>query len=395
MPKGGGIQQKKEAITLQSARITDTAVCISRSQVAAFRLGRHHLAKRAPHESLVAVVRDICGVQAQVMAAAQVALWARVEGLTAEDIEQALWQERTLVKTWSMRGTVHLLPSQALPVHVGALKRALVGEVWRWIARHGVSTREAQSMTEAVLEVLKVGPLTRRELGERVVPILGPQARQWIEHGWGGGIKQACLEGRVCYGPNPGQETTFARRDQWLPVLGELSTEEAETALLRRYLRSYGPATPRDFSAWSGMRVRDITPIWSRLRDDLAEVNVEGKVGWILREDLDLLQEGTIDDRHVRLLPSFDSYMLGHHDKSHLVDEVHYKLVYRKAGWLSPVVLVAGRVAGVWSYEYRGKRLLLRVQPFDELSLAIRNGIEAEAADLGHFLGGACEVAFL
>lgn len=192
----------RKVIALRSAGITDAVVCIWRSQVAAFRLSRHLLAMRAPRESLIAVVRDMCGVQAQVMAAAQVALWARVERLTTEDIEQALWQERTLVKTWSMRGTVHLLPAQDLPVHVGALKRTLVAEVWRWIARHGVSAREVQSMTEAVLEALEVGPLTRRELGERVVPILGPQARQWIEHSWGGGIKQACLEGRVCYGPN-------------------------------------------------------------------------------------------------------------------------------------------------------------------------------------------------
>lgn len=380
----------KKVITLQSARITDAAICISRPQVAAFRLGRHHLAKRAPRESLVAVVRDMCGVQAQVMAAAQVALWARVERLTTEDIEQALWQERTLVKTWSMRGTVHLLPAQDLPVHVGALKRALVGEVWRWIARHRVSAQEAQAMTEAVLEALAGGPLTRRELSEKVVTILGPQAKQWIEHSWGGLVKQACLEGRVSYGPNRRQEITFVRRNRWLPALNELPIEEAQAALLRRYLRSYGPAAPRDLAAWTGMNIGDVMPIWSRLRDELAEVNVEGKVGWILREDLDLLQEGTIDDQHVRLLPSFDSYMLGHHDKSHLVDEAHYKLVYRKAGWLSPVVLVAGRVAGIWSYEYRGKRLLLRVQPFDGLSPAVRNGIEAEAADLGRFLGGAC-----
>lgn len=142
------------------------------------------------------------------------------------------------------------------------------------------------------------------------------------------------------------------------------------------------------------MKARDIMPIWSRLREELAEVSVEGKAGWVLREDLDLLQKETIDDQHVRLLPSFDSYMLGYHDKSHLVDEAHYKAVCRKAGWLSPMVLVAGRVAGVWSYEYRGRRLRLRVQPFDELPADVRNGVQAEAADLERFLGALVKSPF-
>jgi hypothetical protein len=63
-------------------------------------------------------------------------------------------------------------------------------------------------------------------------------------------------------------------------------------------------------------------------------------------------------------LPSFDPYMLGHRDKEHLVDEANYKRVYRKAGWLSPVVLFAGRVMGVWSHERRGKCLHVNVEPF-------------------------------
>ncbi len=369
-------------------------ISLSWMQAAAFRLRRHHLARRAPPGSLVMAVRDVCGVQAQLMSTARVALWARVQELTSEDVERALWQERTLVKVWCMRGTVHLLPAADLPVYVGALRQSRLREERRWLDRRGVSPREAEAMVEAVLKALDGGPLTRRELSEQVVGLLGPKAEQWVGHSWGGVVKQAVLRGLICFGPDRGREITFVRRDQWLPELGDLPVEETETTLLRRYLRSYGPATPQDFAAWTGMRVKEARAVCERLEDEAVEVTVEDSAGWLLRQDLGLIQEGAIDDLPVRLLPSFDSYLLGHRDKNHLVDEAHYKRVYRKAGWLSPVILVDGRVAGIWSHKKQGRRLSLTVEPFGEMSRAVRRGIETEAEELARFSGATCELVF-
>jgi len=86
--------------------------------------------------------------------------------------------------------------------------------------------------------------------------------------------------------------------------------------------------------------------------------------------------------------------MLGHFDKKHLVDQAHYKEVYRKAGWLSPVVLLGGRVVGTWSYKRHGSQLSLTVMPFDSLSRVVRNKIKEKAADLGRFLEVTCVVTF-
>ena len=368
---------------------------LSWAQVSAFRLHRHHLACRAPRQSLVAVVGDMGGVQAQLMAAAQMSLWARVQDLTSQDVERALWPERTLVKTWCLRGTVHLLPAQELPIYAAALQRSALRAEQRWMARSGVGPDEMAIMAQAIAEALASGPLTRRQLAERVVAMLGPQARPWVEHSWGGVVKQACLQGLLCFGPSRGQEITFVRRDQWLPDLASLPVHEAETALLRRYLQSYGPATLPDFAAWTGMLVSDVLPVRQRLGDEVTEeVDVEGRRSLLLRQDLAAIQAMEGSDQSVRLLPSFDAYLLGHRDKGHLVDEAHYKLVYRKAGWLSPVVLVGGRVAGVWSHVRRGRRLCVTVQSFAELPGAVREQIAVEAADLGRFLGATGEVTF-
>src|SRR3989304_216753 len=100
------------------------APAVSWRQVHRFRLHRHHLLRPAPRADLVGVVADLCGVQAQLSSAAKLALWARVRGLRSEDVERALWRERSLVKTWCMRGTTHLLPPAGFPMYVAALRES-------------------------------------------------------------------------------------------------------------------------------------------------------------------------------------------------------------------------------------------------------------------------------
>src|SRR5437867_9776940 len=91
------------------------------AQVSSLRQHRHHLDLRASRSRLASVVGDVCGVQAQVTAMARIALWARLRQLTVDDIEQALVQKRTIVKTWSMRGALHLLPSNELLLYLRGL----------------------------------------------------------------------------------------------------------------------------------------------------------------------------------------------------------------------------------------------------------------------------------
>lgn len=381
-------------IELKTKNNRNSLPTLSWSQVLAFRVHRHHLDHRAQLKSLETVVGDVCGVQAQLMSAAEIALWARVKSLRREDVERSLWKERTLVKTWCMRGATHLLPSKDLPIYVGALKRRIRDEQ-RWMSRYGVKPREAEVMTEVIYDALAPGPLTRKQLADRVTARLGAKAKRWVQHYWGGVVKQACLQGSTCFGPNRGQEITFVRRDQWLPDLDDLPTGDAENELFRLYFHGYGPATLQDFAAWAGMAVNDVLPIRESLGGDLAEIAIEGTPALILRRDLAAVQSVKAKDRVVRLLPSFDPYMLGHRDKKHLVDEVNYKRVYRKAGWLSPVVLFAGRVMGVWSHERRGKCLHVNVEPFTRMTTVIRDGIEAEAMDLARLLGGTSEVTYI
>ncbi len=176
-------------------------------------------------------------------------------------------------------------------------------------------------MNEAVVEALSAGPMTQRELTEQIASKVGKKVRTWIERVWSV-FRPALVEGLICYGPHRGQEVTFVRVDRWLPEQREISEQEAQQVLLRRYLSAYGPAPLQDFSKWTGISMKEARAVWELLEEELVEVCIEDKKGWILREDYDQVKLSYLGEPILRLLPSFDPYMLGHVDKNHLVDSL-------------------------------------------------------------------------
>jgi hypothetical protein len=209
-------------------------------------------------------------------------------------------------------------------------------------------------------------------------------------------VRVPVAEGLICYGSGESNEITFIRVDQWLPHLTPqpISPIEAQCALLRKYLRAYGPATLTDFAHWSGIPMQAVKPVRALLESELAEIPGDKKRGLLLREDMAVLNSSPVATTSIRLLPSFDSYLLAHRDKEHLVNPKHYKRIYRSQWWISPVVLIQGSVAGVWSHKLQGKRLLVKIEPFGKLSKAWRAGIEREADRLAIFFDRDLELRF-
>lgn len=372
------------------------------NQVAAFRLTRHHLSERAPKKALISVVRDMGGAQAQLLSAAQISLWPRVRDLQIAHVEKAL-SERTLVKASCMRRTLFLVPSKALAIFVRGSVRRAEKEI-RWARGKGVPDRVIEAAIDAALGALDQ-PLTRPEIAERVSRALGVQMQAVQGGGWGRQSKLAAVpvgkltypvvdllhlagaRGVICYGPNRGNEPTFVRADAWIPQWQDVPREQAERILLRTYLRAFGPVTAADFAMWSGISLTDAREIWAREQAGFAPVNVEGWAAAVLREDLDELAGAGFERPLIRLLPHFDSFLLGHKEREHLVAMKHRPNVYRPQGWIAPVVLVDGRATAVWEHAWEGNRLRVKVVKFGSLSRRITAGIREEARDLGRFLG--------
>jgi Winged helix DNA-binding domain len=169
---------------------------------------------------------------------------------------------------------------------------------------------------------------------------------------------------------------------------------EAQSALLRKYLRAYGPATLTDFSHWAGIPVAKVKALGPQVDSEIVEIATGKRPLVMMREDMAELEKAGDRSISIRLLPNFDAYLLAHRDKDHLLSAKHYKRVYRNQGWISPVVLIDGAVAGVWSHKLQGKRLRVDVEPFGKLSKAERAGIEREAEQLAQFFESDLGMAF-
>jgi len=365
---------------------------ISGAQAAAFRLRSHHLSDPLPADRLVDAVRDSGGIQAQVMNAARLSLRARTTGLSPSMVDAALGTEGTLVKVWTMRHTVHLLATEDLPVYVSALGGSLMRITQSWYEGAGLTADVRRTMMDAALEALEAGPMTRRELADRVEPVIGSRHRRWVEGSWGGVMKQGFLEGDLVFGPSRGQNATFMRRDHLLPRWDPPPTDEALAILMRRYLHAYGPARVQDFVAWSASTVRECRGPW----DSLETVDVEhgGRTCQMLPGDAEDAASIEPGPAHVRLLGHFDTYLLGHKDRTQVVDAAHRRRVFRPAGWVYPVVLAEGVAVANWSANARSRRTTVSVEPFGRLPRGTRPAVRAEAADLARFWGTKVDVAF-
>jgi len=359
---------------------------VGAAQAAAFRLHRQHLAGARSNASIVDVVRDSAGIQAQVQSAAEMAIWTRRRQTTRNEIRVALWHTHDLVKTSAMRLTLHLLPARDFPLYVAAMRPASRAKLALWQRRLKITPQHVRHMIETMLDSLSGGPLTQHELITRAIERAPRGLRAWLEHAWVP-VRPAIIEGAIVYGPPRGAETTFVRTDLWIGEQRAMDVEAARGELLRRFLRAFGPATAHDFAKWSGITVSDARTVVVAIEPELTPVSVDGAAGWILSADADMLRRATLDVDTVRLLGPFDSFLLAHATKEHLVDARFYKRVYRAQGWISAVVLRGSTVIGTWTQTSGGRRITIHVELFRREPAAVRRAIEDEVAALSAFLG--------
>jgi hypothetical protein len=368
------------------------------AQVMTWRAARHHLDERAPAKAMLDVVARIAGLHAQVMSSAELTLAARVEGLGPEDLGRALWSERSLVKTWAMRGTLHLLPASEFPLWQAALSTRRGWEAGAW--QRAFATRdELERINQAVAEALDGRLLTRQELAAEVARRTGSERLgDKLRESWGALLKPAAALGLLCFAPSQGQQVRFTRPDAWLDGWAEHHPDQAMAEVTRRFLATSGPVTGEDFTRWWGIpSPAQGRKLLERLGDEVAKVEVEGTAAYALTADLPGLAEaGRRGSRVVRLLPAFDQYVItATRQAERLMPGPFKDRVYRPQGWLSPVLLVGGRMDGTWRQERRGRRLLVTIEPFaGPMPAWARRAAEAEAERLAALGGGELELSW-
>ena len=304
------------------------------SNLAAARAASQGLYGR-PFDSAYDAVRHVVGVQAQDQTAGLLSLRVRTSGLTRSSVEHALVEERSIVRLWAMRGTIHIVAAEDARWLVELLSPAPLRGSLRRLEQLGVPGDHVPRAVKAISRALESnGPSTRAELMEHVARTGVTTDGQAAAHLCG----VAALKGLTVNGPFRGGRPTFVLRDDWLgSELPALRRDEAIGELAGRYSRAFAPTTAEDFAWWAGLPLRD------------------ARAGFV-PHGAPRLRTG----RGVRLLPAFDTYLLGYRSREFALAPEYARAVAPGGGIIRPTVIRNGRVIGTWRRD--GARA--QIEPF-------------------------------
>jgi hypothetical protein len=342
------------------------------------------LLHRPRRQSPADLVRHLSGVQAQVLTAAGLALRARAQGLTLAAVDRARLRDRSIVLTWAMRGTLHLVAAEDYGWLQPLVTEPGIGNAYRRLGQLGVPADQPERAVGLIRQMLgSEGPLVRSEIAERLQRAGIHTGGQAIAHlMW-----LAAARGIVCYGPNRGREQCFALVTDWIGEVKGRSRDAALAELAVRYLRAHGPAEPTDLASWSGITLRDSRFAWRSIADRIvARETIRGR-RWMLRGRAARAPRGV-----VRLLPAFDEYLLGWKDRNLVAPAEDWPKINRGGGWLHPVVLSDGRAVATWSTERAERALRIRIAPFSSGVSVNGRRVVADVDDVGSFLGTRVEL---
>jgi hypothetical protein len=355
---------------------------ITWQQALAWRMQRH-LLDPVGGSSVTRVVGRLCGVQAQVASSAEMAVRVRRKASRRGEVGRALSEGR-LIKTWAMRGALHLVTPQEAGAFLSLLGADRMWESWR--RYFGMTANRMDALRSAICEALEDAPQTRVELAEKVLTRRGLRpVGEALRSSYGELLKPLAWYGDLCFGPSRGGRVTFTRpqaaSSRWT---GVPDPDEAAPIVIAAYLSAYAPATLDALAAWLGARVdkRRLRTWFSALGDRLADIEVDGERAHVLAEDLDELAAARPTSA-VRLLPGFDQFVLGPGTADgHVVPTARRAAVSKQGGWIAPVVVAGGAVGGTW--ELDGDQV--RVAWFREAGTLPRTSLQAEIARISSIL---------
>ena len=361
------------------------ALHITAQQAADFALSRGGISQ--PFDEPLAVVRAMVTVQAQYAASIPLAIHARCPSAPRTWTDCALARERSLVKTWCLRGTLHAMAAEDLALMVGSIGERYHLAIERVMLRMcDMDTIAWHRVEQDVLHALAGGPLDRTALHAAV-----PRLRDVPWAGWGEDVKGLAYLGDLLMVGSKGARPVFALRDTWLPDLHFRPRTHIKSLeeLLVRYLRTFAPATLTDFAHWTGLPIATVRETATRAGGLLVPAAVEGRRSPLLAlaEDTDVFQKALPDVPAVTLLPKFDALLLAWKDPSRVLDGGDRSAVFRPAGQIEAVILLRGHAAATWRVKQTPSSMHVTITPVQRVGTVARRQVEAAFEDLGAWTG--------
>jgi hypothetical protein len=325
------------------------------------------------------IAKAVAGIQAQDVYAGPLSFRSRSRTLTAADVTRARTEERSLLRTWVMRMTIHMIAAEdagwMLPLFEPGIEK------WqrRRLEQLGLPAADvAKALRVAKRTLGREGPVSRPALRERIAEAGVELDNQTGLHAVG----LTVTSGLACLGPDQGRQSCLVLREDWLAKPKRFDREAALAELARRFVGAFGPATERDFAKWSGLPLRDLRVGLERIAGELAAAR--------LGEETALTLKGRRNrwpaESELRMLGAFDTYMLGYADRDFALPRQH-RTAFKAGGggWLRPIVVRDGVVIGGWSYRRKGGGVEVTLGSPRSLSAADRKAIETEVEDIARF----------
>ena len=340
---------------------------------------------RPQARTVAEAAKILCGIQAQDYNAAALGIRARSKGLTAADVDKAMFRDRTVARTWLMRETIHLVPAADLHWMLSLFGPRNAAASMKRAPGLGLSESDGEKGLKAIRRAAeKTGAATRVEITAALKKAgidVDPLNRVPMHL-----VRRAGSLGIIVeVAPKDGSQA-FGSLQDWIPATEELDRQTALERLARGYFAAFQPASRTDFAAWSGLPVGELNAGIERLKSELAEVSIGGSKGWVLERDLPRLKKARAVA--LRLLPAFDGLILGYKSREFAIDRKHLKAIWPGGGVIRPVVTVDGRAIGTWKVVKKAKGPQVAVQAFGERVAPSEKDLSAEIRDVQRFLGG-------
>ena len=316
----------------------------SLQEVALLRLAAQRLVGE-PHASAGDAVRWATCTQAQDFPGALASVALRTRARTLAGVAAAL-DEGTVVRSWPMRGTLHLVAAEDLRWMLAIGPPRVANAAAKRRKDLGIGDRDLERAAAATVEALGGGRRLTRDALMRAWDEAGVSTEgQRGFHLFG----KLAADGLVCLGPTNGRRQDVVLVDEWVPPTPARPRDEAVAAWALRYFRGHGPATVDDFAWWTGLTKADARAAHAAVARDLEHLDVEGTAMWLDPATPGLLDAARRAARGVLLLPGFDELVLGYGDRSAVVPrELAGHVVPGGNGMFLATVVVAGRAVATW-----------------------------------------------
>jgi hypothetical protein len=324
-------------------------------------------------------VRWLTGMQAQDHGGVLTSVALRTAGGTREAVEAA-FNAGEIVKSWPMRGTLHLAVAEDLPWLLElTAPRALASAADRR-ARLDLDLSTLDLAGQVTVDALAGGHrLSRAELLALWDKAGAATAGQRGYHM----IWYLAQTGLICFGPIEHGEPQLVLVEEWIRRPRILQRDEALGELALRYFASHGPAAVKDLTRWANLTAADVRTGLALALPRLARIEVDGVQYFMDPRTPELLDASLRRAKGVFLLPGFDEFILGYADRTAvLAAEFANLIVPGGNGMFKPTVVSAGQVVGTWKHTRRGAKRTIEATPFTSFTATVEKGITQAYARL-------------